>query len=85
MASLDVENLFTSIPLDETIENCIDDLLPNNETVHNLIKEDLKEFLKFSSYESFFTFENEYFFQLDGVNMGSPLGPTLSNAFFQSF
>ena len=84
MASLDVENLSTSIPLDETIENCIDDLF-HNDTVHNLIKEDLKELLKFSSYESFFTFENEYFFQLDGVNMGSPLGPTLSNAFFQSF
>ena len=25
MASLDVENLFTNIPLEETIENCIND------------------------------------------------------------
>ena len=40
MASLDVESLFTNIPLDETIENCINDLFSNNDTVHNFIKED---------------------------------------------
>ena len=52
MASLDVESLFTNIPLDETIENCINDLFSNNDTVHNFIKEDLKELLKFASYFS---------------------------------
>ena len=43
MASLDVERLFTNIPLDETIANCINDLFSNNNTVHNFIKEILKE------------------------------------------
>ena len=76
MASLDVESLFTNIPLDETSENCINELFSNNDTVHNFIKEDLKELLKFASYESFFTFDNEYYFHLDGFAMGSPLGPT---------
>ena len=85
MASLNVESLFTNIPLDETIENCINDLFSNNDTVHNSIKEDLKELLKFASYESFFTFDNEYYRQLDGVAMGSPLGPTLANTFLCSF
>ena len=80
MASLEVESLFTSIPLDETIENCINDLFSNNDTVHNFIKEDIKELLKFAFYESFFTFDNEYYSQLDGVTMGYPLGPTLANA-----
>ena len=55
------------------------------DTVHNFIKEDLKELLKFASYESFFTFDNEYYSQLDGVAMGSPLGPTLANAFLCHF
>ena len=41
---------------------------------------DLKELLKFASYESFFIFHNEYYCQLDGVAMGSPLGPILANA-----
>ena len=85
MACLDVESLFTNIPLDESIENCINDLFSNNDTVHNFIKEDLKELLKFASYESFFTFDNEYYCQLDGVAMGPPLGPTLANAFLCHF
>ena len=45
MASLDVESLFNNIPLDETIENCINDLFSNNDKVHNFIKENLKELL----------------------------------------
>ena len=85
MASLGIESLFTNIPLDETIENCINDLFTNNDTVHNFIKEDFKELLKFAVYESFFTFDNEYYSQLDGVAMGSPLGPTLANAFLCHF
>ena len=32
-----------NIPLDETFENCINDLFSDNDTVHNFIKEDLKE------------------------------------------
>ena len=85
MASLEVESLFTNIPIDKTIENCVNDLFASNDTVHNFIKEDLKELLKFASYESFFTFDNEYYSQLDGVAMGSPLGPTLAKALSLSF
>ena len=85
MASLDVETLFTNIPLDETIANCINDPFVNNDAVHNFINEDLKELLKFASYESFFTFDNGYYTQLDGVAMGSPLGPTSANAFLCHF
>ena len=71
--------------IDETIENCINDLFSSNDTVHNFIKEDLKELLKFASYESFFIFHNEYYSQLDGVATGSPLGPTSANAFLCHF
>ena len=85
MASLDVEGLFSNLPLDETIENCIDDLFSNNDTVHNFIKEDLKELLKFVSNESFFTFDNECYYQLDVVAMRFLLGRTLSNAFLFHF
>ena len=31
--------------------------------------------------ESFFIFDNSLYRQIDGVTMGSPLGPTLANAF----
>ena len=46
---------------------------------------DLTELLKLASYESFFTFDNEYYCQLHGVAMGSTLGPTLDNAFLCHF
>ena len=81
MASLGIENLFTHIPFDKTIEKCINELFFNNDTVHNFIKDDLKELLEFASYELFFTFDNKYYCQLDGAAMGAPLGPTLANKF----
>ena len=71
MASLDVESLFTNIALDETIENSINDLFSNNDTVDNFIKKDPEE-LKIASYEWFFTFDNEYFCQLGGVTPWDP-------------
>ena len=83
MASFEGESLFTNIPLDETIENCINDLFLMIQ--FTIIKEDLKELLKFASYESLFTFDNEYYSQLDCVTMGYPLGPTIANAFLCHF
>ena len=67
MTRLDVKSIFTNIPLVETIKNCIKELFPNNDTVHNLIKKDLKELRKCASYESFFTFDNKYCCPLDRV------------------
>ena len=39
----------------------------------------------FAIYESFFIFDVEYYTQIDGVALGSPLGPTLANAFLCHF
>ena len=38
MTSLETESLFRNIPLNETIQNCINDFFFNNDTVHNFIK-----------------------------------------------
>ena len=81
MASLDVESLFTNIPLEETIDNIINDLYLSTESVHNFEKHEVKQLLMFVVFESFFVFDGEYYIQVDGVAMGSPLGPTLANAF----
>ena len=35
MASLDVDSLFTNIPLDETFNICIDSLHKDDEKIHN--------------------------------------------------
>ena len=81
MASLDVESQFTNIPLEETINNIINDLFWTTDKVHNFERKELKQLLTFAAYESFFIFDGESYTQIDGVAMGSPLGPTLATAF----
>ena len=85
MASLDVESLFTNIPLEETIDNIINDLFLTTDKVHNFEREELKQVNAFAAYESFYIFHGEYYTQIDGVAMGSPLGATLANAFLRDF
>ena len=41
MASLDVENLFTNIPLEETTENSVNDLFFDKSKIDNLTKQDV--------------------------------------------
>ena len=53
MASLDVESLFTNIPLNEVIDICIDDLFCDTNTIHNLDRNDMRELLTLAAYESF--------------------------------
>ena len=78
VASLDVKSLFTNIPLDETVKNCVNDLFSNNFYSGKLSRKDL---FKLATTESSFIFDNKLYKQIDGVAMGSPLGPTLANAF----
>ena len=72
MASLDVESLFTNIPLEETIENCVNDLFFDKSKIDNLTKQDLYDLLSAVAEESFFIFDNSLYCQIDGVAMGSP-------------
>ena len=77
MASLDVESLFTNIPLNEVI----DDLFCDTNMIHNLDRNDMRELLTLAAYELFFIFDKVMYRQIDGVTMGSPLGPILANVF----
>ena len=45
MGSLDVDSLFTNIPLDETIAICINQLFENTDTVEGFTKSELKQLL----------------------------------------
>ena len=53
MASLDVESLFTNIPLEETIKNCVNDLFSNNFYCGKISRKDLYDLLKLAATESF--------------------------------
>ena len=82
MASFDVEALFTNIPLDETIEICVNKLYKRrNMKIKELSRDQFKNLLELATKESLFLFDGICYQQIDGVAMGSPLGPTLANIF----
>ena len=80
-SSLDVESLFTNIPLEETIENCVNDLFFDKSKIDNLTKQDAYDLLSAPAKESIFIFEDNLYRLIDGVAIGFPLDPTLVNSF----
>ena len=81
MVSLDVESLFTNIPLEETIKNCVNDLFSNNFYSGKLSRKNLHHLRKQATTELSSIFDNKLYKQIDGVVMGSPLRLTLANVF----
>ena len=85
MGSLEVDSLFTNIPLDEAIDICINQLFENTDTVEGFKKSELKQLLCLATKESYFIFNGFIYKQIDGVSMGSPLGTSLANAFLSYY
>ena len=84
MASLDVDSLFTNIPLDETTDICIDSWYKNKDTP-KIPKDVFCNLLNVATKELFFMFNNKFYKQIDCVAIGSPLGPALANTFLRNF
>ena len=81
MTSFDIDSLFTNIPLNETIDLCTKKLFQGKRKYKGLTKSEFKTLLSFAVKDSFFLFNGKYYKQLDGVAMGSHLGPSLANVF----
>ena len=81
MGSLYIDSLFTNIPFEETIKIYTKNLLKNSDIAYSLKKSEFKDRLYLETKESYFIFNNILYTQTDGVAMGSPLGPSLANAF----
>ena len=81
LASLDVVSLFTNVPIDTTIDIILKHVYNNNEkTPPKIPKEILKHMLQLCTKEAPFKAPTgKMYLQIDGVTMGSPLGPTFSN------
>ena len=60
---------------------CCDSLFSNNVKVNNINRIDFEKLLRAALQNNFFNFEGKIYKQIDGVAMGSPLCPTLANAF----
>ena len=80
MVSYDVTSLFTNIPLEETIELAVDLVFEKTPNI-KISRAELKELFQFATSQSHFLFDGNFYDQIDGVAMGSPLGPVLANLF----
>ena len=85
MASLDVESLFTNIPLEETIKICCDSLYKNQELLSNINKNQFEKLLRAALCNNYFLFDGIVYQQVDGIAMGSALSPSLANAFLAHY
>ena len=79
LVSFDVVSLFTNIPLGESINLAVDKIFESKVT--KLSKQDLKKLFLIATSQTHFLFNGKYYDQIDGVCMGSPLGPVLANLF----
>ena len=81
LVSFDVSSLFTNVPLDETIGLIADCVYGNkSKKVPPFPKKWFIKLLQFAT-SGMFLYNSKLYKQVDGVAMGSPLGPSLANFF----
>jgi len=81
IASLDVESLFTNVPVQETIDIILEHVY-NHPTLKrpSIPQQSLRSLLLICTTQCpFRSAQGQLYVQTDGVSMGSPLGPTFAN------
>lgn len=84
LVSYDVESLFTNVPLNEVIDIACEFVYADDSpTKPTFERKHFKKLLQIAT-SGEFLYKDRIYKQLDGVAMGSPLGPTLANLFLAS-
>ena len=87
LSSYDVIWLFTSVPIDPAL-NIIRDLLETDEKLNDrtvLSFQNIMELLGFCLHNTYFSFQNKFYEQVEGVAMGSPISPIVANLYMEHF
>ena len=87
LSSYDVTSLFTSVPIDPVL-NVIKDLLEKDEKLNDktvLSVQDIIELLGFCLHNTYFSFQNKFYEQVEGAPMGLPVSPIVANLYMRSF
>ena len=78
--SFDVKSLFTNILVDFTIKLTLNQLFPDKQSkIDGLSKKQFETLLKWTCKKTTLQFNRNYFHQLDGLAMDSPLAPAMAD------
>ena len=78
--SFDVKSLFTNIPVDFTIKLVLNELFPDEQSkINGLSKKQFHKLLEWTYKKTTLQFNQNYYHQLDGLTMGSPLAPAMAD------
>ena len=83
LSSYDVSALFTSVPVDPAI-NIIKDLLEKDHTLKErtvMAVSDIILLLEFGLKNTYFSFQDQFYEQVEGAIMGSPVSPIVANLY----
>jgi len=82
MCSFDVKSLFTNIPVDFTVNLILNKVFDDKEyKFHGLKRTELRKMLNWTCKNTVLQFNDNYYTQLDGVEMGSPIAPLMADVF----
>ena len=85
--SYDVTSLFTSVPIKPTLE-IIQQRLTEDPDLHNRTSMNIQQIinlLEFCLNSTSFMFQGQFYQQMEGSAMGSPLSPIIANIFIEHF
>lgn len=85
MASFDVESLYTSVPVDAAMKS-VETYLKRDRTLADRTDfeiPDILTLLKFCLNHTYFVYNGQYYEQIKGLAMGSPVSPVVANIFME--
>ena len=87
LTSYDVTSLSTSVPIDPAL-NIIKDLLEKDEKLNDrtvLSVQNIIKLLGFCLHNTYFSFQNKFYEQVEGAAMGSLVSPIVTNLYMEYF